>query len=127
MHTNKTRNQFMQLRAQGWSLARISTQIGVSKTTLIDWNRIYDEEIGTLRALEREALHEQIRNSYQTDLGRLAKLHEAVEQELASRKLSDVPTEKLFRVAADLRQQIDSAHASSRLLEKERPYVPDGL
>ncbi len=127
MHTNKTRSQFLELRAQGWSLARIAAQIRVSKTTLLDWNRQLADEIHTLRALEREALHEKILSSHQDDLGRLAKLHDAVEQELASRKLNEVPTEKLFRLAADLRQQINFAHTNSQLLQKQTPSVPDGL
>src|SRR5436190_5717353 len=52
MYTNKTRNLFIELRAQGLSLARISAQIKVSKNTLIDWNRQLREEIEILEGVE---------------------------------------------------------------------------
>jgi len=127
MHSTKTQKQFIQLRAEGLSLSRISAQLRVSKPTLLKWGRWFDEEIEDLTALERESSHEKIRLAHQADLTRLAKLHDTFETELAARNLSEITTEKLFRLAESLRAQIQSAQERSRLLEKQTPDVPDGL
>src|SRR5437660_12617905 len=38
MQPNETKDKFVELRAQGWSPARITTEINVSKRRLINWN-----------------------------------------------------------------------------------------
>jgi hypothetical protein len=50
MYDNDTKNQFIELRAKGWSLGRTSEQLKVSQRTLVDWNRQEREQIRTLRA-----------------------------------------------------------------------------
>src|SRR5690242_18322108 len=105
MHSTKTQRKFIQLRSEGLSFARISEQLRVSKPTLLKWNRWFEEEIDLLTALERENSHENLRLAHQTDLTRLSKLQDTLENELAARKLSEIPTEKLFRIAQNLRDQ----------------------
>ena len=39
MHPVSTRSEFLRLRVQGRSLSSIARQLGVSKPTLIAWNR----------------------------------------------------------------------------------------
>ena len=39
MHNEKTVQRFVELRSQGWSFARIATELNVSKPTLIQWSR----------------------------------------------------------------------------------------
>src|SRR5438128_8702205 len=51
MHPTTTRNEFLRLRVQGLSFARIARQLGVSKPTLIEWSRQCRLEIDA-RALE---------------------------------------------------------------------------
>ena len=55
MKDQQTQNQFIELRAQGWSLARIATELHLSKTTLVDWNRTARQEIRELKEVEVEA------------------------------------------------------------------------
>lgn len=127
MHSTKTQRKFIQLRSQGLSLARIADQIGVSKTTLVNWNHWFDEEIEDLTKLERESSHEQLRLAHQADLTRLTKLRDTLETELSGRALADLPIEKLFLLSAKLREQILAAYNHGQLLEKQTPRVPDGL
>src|SRR4051812_40751110 len=58
MKDQETIARFIQLRASGWSFARIASEINVSKPTLIQWSRTYQFEIQNLRAVETEALAE---------------------------------------------------------------------
>jgi hypothetical protein len=60
MHDIDTKNQFLELRAKGWSLARIAERLKVAQRTLVDWNRQEHEQIRTPRAIELEALQEKI-------------------------------------------------------------------
>ena len=41
MHDEKTVQRFIQLRASGWTYARLMTELTVSKPTLIAWSRKY--------------------------------------------------------------------------------------
>ena len=51
MKDQETVNKFTELRAQGWSFARIATELGVAKSTLTEWSRKFRFEIFSLRFL----------------------------------------------------------------------------
>jgi len=106
MHTHTTINQFIELRAQGLSLNRIADQLGVSKRTLINWNRDQHTTIESLRALEIEALHEKILASHEQELTQLAACQSKIAEELAKRSLETIPTDKLLRLSFLVRQEI---------------------
>jgi Homeodomain-like domain len=106
MHTTDTKSQFLQLRAKGWSLARIAAHLNVSPRTLVDWNRQSRDELRTLRALEIEALQEKILATHEAELTRLSQQLQRIEDEAAQRKLQFVDTENLFRLSSLLRSEI---------------------
>ncbi|MCK4804669.1 MAG: helix-turn-helix domain-containing protein [Spirochaetes bacterium] len=45
MTEQETREQFVELRAQGWSFEEIAGELGISKQRLADWAREMQEEI----------------------------------------------------------------------------------
>jgi len=49
MYTRDNQDKSIELRAQGWSLRHIATEIRVSKRTLVDWNREFASDIQSLR------------------------------------------------------------------------------
>ena len=106
MHTTDTRHRFIELRAQGWSLARIAAEIGVSKPTLIQWQRQFEREIMDLKSVELEALQEKVLASHEEELSRLSGHLSRVETILAKRNLDALSTEYLFCMAGALRSQI---------------------
>src|SRR3954467_10420626 len=106
MHPQTTINQFIDLRSQGFSLSRIADQLGVSKRTLIDWNREHQADITALRALELEAFHEKILASHEQELSRLAACQSKIDEELAKRFLETLSTDKLFRLSLLVRREI---------------------
>ncbi len=98
MKDAKTIEEFIILRAQGWSFDRIAKKLKTAKQTLINWSGTYAVEISHLKALELEALQEQY---YLTKEGKIKLLGEAVKKlktELDKRNLSDVPTAKLYEL-----------------------------
>ena len=98
MKDTKTVEEFIILRAQGWSFDRIAKKLKTAKQTLINWSGTYSVEISHLKALELEALQEQY---FLTKEGKIKLLGEAVKKlktELDKRDLSDVPTAKLYEL-----------------------------
>ena len=109
MRTEDTRDKFVELRAQGWTLGHIATELHVSKRTLVDWNRDCAAEIQSLCAMELELLQEKFLASREEEHNRLTRLQKDVDDELANRCLKYVPIDKLFRLAAELRREIREA------------------
>ena len=126
MHPEETRDQFIELRAQGWSLRHLARELSVSQRTLVDWNRECAAEIQALRAVETEASCEKFLASREEELNRLARLHKDVEDELANRRLRTVPTDKLFRVAAELRQELEQARLNNESEEQSSRPTANG-
>ena len=107
MHIEATHDKFKELRAQGWSLRHIATELHVSKTTLVEWNREFASDIQSLRAAELELLKEKIIASREEELDRLARLRKDVNDELAHRTLRLIPIEKLFHLSVELREEME--------------------
>ena len=59
MHDQNTVQRFIELRAQGWSYARLMTELNVTKPTLIAWSRKHQFQIQNLKAIELAALGEK--------------------------------------------------------------------
>jgi hypothetical protein len=112
MHTNETKDQFLEMRAKGLSLARIASDIHVSQRTLVAWNRQLAPDIRALRAVHLEALHEQTLASRQANLARLAKVQANVEAAITERDFSWVDSDKLVRIYLDLRHEIRDLRAA---------------
>jgi hypothetical protein len=127
MHPKHKKDEFLYLRSQNWSLNRISKEIGVCRTTLVEWNREFGPALRVIRSIDLDELHEQILNARRQDLARLVEHQSAIEKELASRTLEDLPTEKLFRLAALVREEVNQARVETRDLAADEPYISDGL
>ena len=106
MHDSEAHHRFIDLRAQGRSLARIADELHVSKRTLIAWQRKFREEIADLKSVELEALQDKVLASHEAELSHLADQLARVDSVLGKRKIEYVSTEFLFGMAASLRSQI---------------------
>ena len=85
MYNNDLKNQFLQLRARGLSLAKIAAQLHLSPRTLVDWNRHLQTEIRSLKLLQLEALHEKHLGSLEEHFARWSQFLHRLESELFSR------------------------------------------
>jgi hypothetical protein len=89
------KEQFVELRARGWSFDRIAKDLKVSKQTLINWSRELALEISNLRGIEHESLLEQYTLTREGRIEFLGDLVKKLREELASRSLATVSTERL--------------------------------
>lgn len=124
MHTNDTKTRFVALRVNGLSLARIAKKLGVSKTTLIDWNRQLQPQIQALRAVEWEALQEKFVASREQELVRLADTLEKIEAELGERTFKGMHSYSLVGLAALVRRQLRELCFDPTLLQPVTPVTP---
>ncbi|MCF7954710.1 MAG: hypothetical protein K9M75_02800 [Phycisphaerae bacterium] len=100
------RGQFVGLRAKGMSYAKISEEIGVSKTSLIIWSKELKLEIKNEQAMELERLREKYL------LGREHRIRvngtqlSQITGELLRRNLNEVPTQTLFDMQRKLIKEV---------------------
>ena len=127
MHPKSKKNQFLYYRSQNWSLIRISEKIGVCRSTLVQWNRECEHTLSVLRAVKQDELEGQILAAHRQDLDRLIQRQNAIEEELAHRGLEEVSTEKLFRMASLVRDQVNLARVETKDLASDERYIPDDV
>jgi hypothetical protein len=70
----------------------------VSKTTVINWDREFTEEIDNLRAGEREAMYQTNHISTRKKLEFFGDFLSRIQRELETRDVPSIQTEKLFAV-----------------------------
>jgi hypothetical protein len=68
MYTNEIRQKFIELRAQGLSLERVASQLGINKSTALQWHRRFQKEIAELKAFHFEAIRERVAAKYEDEL-----------------------------------------------------------
>lgn len=125
MHDPKLLEQFVQLRAQGLSVPKISQQIGVPASTLYVWNDRVRSRILKLRLLRLEEVEDRILGAQPTQFESLATYLKAVDNELAdriaNRDARDLSLRQLFLVSASLRRHLDRIKAH---VNPSRPDAP---
>ena len=117
-----TKQQFIELRAKGWSLDKIAKELGKAKQTLIDWSKQLQDEIANRKALELEALYETYYLQRESRLQTFGAMLTKIKEEVGRRDLSDVPTDKLLELllkynnqtGGDKRDMYSSKGCSSR-------------
>jgi hypothetical protein len=110
-------DRFIQLRAQGWPMLRISTELKVSRPTLIAWSRKHRFRIQNQRALETELISDRCKLSRQICLETLGEDLRRLREELARRDLADIPTARLLDLSVSLRAEANQLNGPLHLAE----------
>jgi hypothetical protein len=105
MYDNETRNQFIELRAEGLSLDAISSRLNVHRATLGRWHHESVEQIQRLRALQWHLLEEQIGERLEDTLTRIARRIRKCEDELDTRDHRYRKAVELVRIIRDSRRE----------------------
>lgn len=96
------RGQFIQLRAEGLSFAKIAKKLKVSKPTLLKWQVELAKEIQQARFFAIESLVEEYKLRKQHRIQQLAIVLNKAEQELLKRDFSELSTADLLKVVERL-------------------------
>lgn len=106
MELLQTKERFIELRAKGWSYDKIAKKLGKAKQTLIDWGKELEDEIANLKALELEALYEKYYLLKESRIETFGGLVKKLKDEVMSRDLSEVPTDKLLELLLKYENQL---------------------
>ena len=109
MQDEKTVQRFIELRASGWTYARLMAELNVSKPTLIAWSRKFQFQIQNLKVIEMEALRERWLASTTSRVNALGEQLRKIDAELAQRDVTGLTTPQLHALARGLRRQIEQA------------------
>jgi hypothetical protein len=60
MHSRSIHTEFLRLRVQGLSLAAIGRRLGISKPTLIKWNREAQSQINAAIVADQQLINQEI-------------------------------------------------------------------
>ena len=101
-----TKQRFIELRAKGWSFDKIAKELGKAKQTLIDWSKDFQDEVANLKAMELEAIYESYYLLKENRLETFGGLLNKIKDEVLSRDLTDVPTDKLLDLFLKYNTQI---------------------
>ena len=92
----KTKEEFIEMRAKGYSFDKIAKKLGRAKNTLIVWSKELQGEIANCKAIELEALYEKYYLHKEARLSLFRPLLTYLIEELERRDFLDIPTEKLL-------------------------------
>ncbi len=108
------KEQFVELRGSGLSFASIAEKLNISKTTLIQWSKIYQADICNLKQVHAEALRERFRLTSERRASIFAKQLDTIERELAKRDYATLSTEKLFDMSLRLHSELGATEAPAQ-------------
>jgi hypothetical protein len=112
MHDDTTVQRFIELRAQGWTFARLMTELNVTKPTLIAWSRKHQFQIQNLKTIELEALGDKWLDSVTDRVNGLGEQLRKIEAAISQRDVGALSTQQLYSLARSLRRQISQATGS---------------
>jgi len=98
----EVKSKFVALRAKGLSFENIAKELNTSKSTLIEWSRLYFEEIRALRQLEDEILLESYSIGKKHRLALLSGMLEKLKEKVKDMDLNQIPAEKLIDITLKL-------------------------
>jgi len=103
-----TKEQLIDLRAQGLSYEKIAAQLNISKPTVLQLAHEYEQEIARMKHIRLEMLAEKYKLLKQARIEALAKVLEKVNSALDNADLDKVSPDKLLFMQFKLIDRIQS-------------------
>jgi transcriptional regulator len=112
---NDIKQQFITLRAKGYSLTKIAEQIGKCRQTLSNWNSELQEEIENSKAIELEALFEECFLTKENRIKTFSQLLEKINKELDKRDFKSLSDDKLVDLKLKINQQLQGEYFEPKI------------
>lgn len=106
MKTTQEKEKVLALRAQSYSIAKISQETGLAKETITNILRENREQVLSLSTIEEDILLREKKLTRQARLESFGTLLSNIREELSKRSLEDVPTEKLYKMYLDTQKAV---------------------
>jgi len=98
------KQQFIELRAKGYSFTKIAEELGISKPTLINWSQeeTTNKDIHNLHTLHMDELQEKYAMTKRHRIAVFGEVLNRAKAELDNRDLSTLSTDKLITLVIKL-------------------------
>ena len=111
---NDKQKQFLIYRSEGLSFDKIALQLKTSKSTLMQWSRLFQDDINDLQFMMMKRLKEEYTHTKAKQYEQLLKHLQKVDKAIEDAELSITPLKDLILVRNDL---------SNRLYQMENKTV----
>jgi hypothetical protein len=129
MYDVKVKGDFIELKAMGETLDEISKVLGVSKRSLNNWNKKYENEIVSAEDNELDVLAQKLKLTKGQRLRSFSRMIEKMDRELSGRDLKEIGTQSLIALKIKTLEAVSKAMDSSKiefgtpLVIQEDPYM----
>jgi len=123
------RQQFIELRAKGYSFQKISDELDISKPTLMEWSKDanINRDIRNQRTLVVDDLQERYAITRRHRITLFGEFLKKAKDELNKRDMSDIPTDRLITMVIKLSDTLKADETELELLgEVELPQFTIG-
>jgi hypothetical protein len=79
----KKKDKFIEMRAEGATLAKIAKEMQISYNIAVEWNRKFDQEIGAAKAFKNEEMLEKYKMTKEKRIEMFGERLLAIQDELA--------------------------------------------
>ncbi len=107
MEMNKQQREFILLRADGISFDKIAIQLKVSKASLIQWNKLFEDEIKEIQFEAFIKIKELYTFNTQSRYKKLLEQLTIIDDGIESADLSKATIKDLFTIKNDILMQVD--------------------
>ena len=107
MEINKQQREFIILRADGISFDKIATQLKVSKASLIQWSKLFEDEIKEIQFEAFIKIKELYTFTTQSRYKKLLEQLNIIDDGIKSADLSKATIKDLFIIKNDILIQLD--------------------
>ena len=107
MEMNKQQREFILLRADGISFDKIATQLKVSKASLIQWSKLFEDEIKEIQFEAFIKIKELYTFNTQSRYKKLLEQLTIIDDGIESADLSKATIKDLFTIKNDILMQLD--------------------
>jgi len=117
---NDKQKKFLLLRADGISFDKIAKELKVTKKTLIQWSRLFQEDIKDLQFQDMQHLKEKYKYGKSAQYEQLLKNLEKFNKAIDDADLSDATIKELHLIRNDIILKLEQ-------IEKRTVYANTGL
>lgn len=124
MYPVEITNQFIELRSRDISLERIAQQLGINKSTAIDWQRRYQAQIDEFKAIHLDAIRERLTTRYEDELEYAMTEIKRIRAELKTRDWDYEATTFLHYAEAAAYRRVQKLCALADFPRADRAAIP---
>lgn len=114
---NEKQKKFLLLRADGLSFDKIAKEIKVTKKTLIQWSRIFKDDINDLQFQAMRDLKEQYSFSKQKKYEQLLKHLQKIDEAIEETDLKTASIKDLLLVRNDLNYKLEQMEKNTKFTD----------